>query len=90
MNWYEKNIEKPVRQLVKLLRENGFNTECSCGHKMYVQCQYTTDGEIKRLDNFLFDNGYRNYEIQIFLTRINGNIYSHLDIKIMENLNEKL
>lgn len=38
MNWYEENIEESIIPLVKLLRDNGFNTECSCGHEMYVQC----------------------------------------------------
>ncbi len=36
MDWYEENIEEPIRPLVHLLRENGFNTECSCGHEEEV------------------------------------------------------
>lgn len=36
INWYE-NIEKEVRELVHILRDNGFNTTCSCGHAKYVE-----------------------------------------------------
>jgi hypothetical protein len=53
-DWY-KCIEEPVRELVLLLRNNGFNTECSCGHEMYVQCQYIPDGEIMNLHNLVYD-----------------------------------
>lgn len=52
--WYEHGVEEPVRDLVKVLRGHGFNTECSCGHEMYVQCQYIPDGEIARLHSLLF------------------------------------
>lgn len=40
MNWYEEKIEEPIRELVKSLRDNGINTEQSCGHRMFVQCQF--------------------------------------------------
>ncbi|KKK48290.1 hypothetical protein LCGC14_3146620, partial [marine sediment metagenome] len=62
-DWYEEYIEEPARELVRYLRNLGFNTECSCGghpgrkgsEKMYVQLQYHPDGEIKRLDDALFN-----------------------------------
>jgi hypothetical protein len=77
MNWYDKYIEEPIRDLVRLLRDNGFNTECSCGHKMYVQCQYITDdGAIARLDKLLYSNGYCDYEISMILIRSEGYIAS--------------
>jgi len=81
-NWYEDVIEEPIRDLVKLLRDNGFNTECSCGHEMYVQCQYLVDGEIQRLHKLLFDNGYRDYTIEIRVQVINGHQYASLEIKL--------
>ena len=34
MNWYDENIEEGIRYIVKLLRDNGFNTTCSCEHEM--------------------------------------------------------
>ena len=63
MNWYKENIEEPIRDLVRALRNKGFNTESSCGHKMTIQCQYIPGGEIKRLDDFLFEE-YKNYKIK--------------------------
>ena len=80
MDWYEQNIEANIRKEVKLLRDNGFNTECSCDHKMYVQCQYVVDGEIQRLHEVLFNNGYRDYTISIELRVVEGHSYSHLQI----------
>jgi len=37
-------IEEPVRDLVRLLRDNGYNTEDSCGHEGYIQIGYVLDG----------------------------------------------
>lgn len=82
MDWYEEYIEEPIKPLVKLLRDNGFNTECSCGHEMYVQCQIIPDGEFKRLHDLLFNNGYRNYKIEIFLECIDGHWDSSMQIKL--------
>lgn len=82
MNWYDDNIEEPVRSLVKLLRDNGFNTECSCGHEMYVQCQYILDGQIVELHRLLCNSGYLNYEINVKIEVVDGHQYSHLDVKL--------
>ena len=72
MNWYEEKIEPGIRSLVVLLRDNGFNTECSCEHEMYVQCQYLMEGEIKRLHDTLFNNGFRDYSITLQVTIADG------------------
>jgi len=83
-NWFEENIEEKIRPTVKLLRDNGFNTECSCGHKMYVQCQWpmNDDGEFFRLDQLLYNNGYRTYKIEAWLHRCNGVImFSGFEVK---------
>jgi len=81
MDWYEENIEPPIRDLVKLLRDNGFNTECSCGHKMYVQCQIIPDGELQRLHNLLFEH-YKDYSIDIHLECNDGLCISGMNINI--------
>jgi len=81
-DWYEECIEEPIRNLVKLLRNSGFNTECSCGHEMYVQCQYFPEGEIQRLHELLYNNGYENYEINVIVKVMDGHIYPSLDVKI--------
>ena len=33
------DIEEKVRKWVRLLRNAGINTECSCEHEGYIQCQ---------------------------------------------------
>jgi hypothetical protein len=37
-NFYSK-IEETVREVIFELRNNGINTECSCHHEGYIQCQ---------------------------------------------------
>lgn len=64
-NWYDK-IEKPVRPLVKLLRDNGYNTTCSCGHEMYIECDYHFES-ILDLYNLLHNNGYAEFKIEIIV-----------------------
>ena len=84
-NWYEKNIEKGVRELVFYLRNNGFNTECSCEHEKYVQCQYILDGEIMRLLNILSNYFHEknipcDYEVDIRIIVKDGHQYPTLNI----------
>ena len=86
--WYDENIEEPVREVVRLLRDNGFNTDCSCGHEMYVQCNYTLEGELQRLHRLLFIyfetklNRRAEYEIDLRIKVNEGYIVVHsLDVK---------
>ncbi len=60
--WFN-HIEKPIRKLVILLRNNGFNTFCSCGCKPnpYIQMECYSDDEITKLYNLLIENGYKNF-----------------------------
>lgn len=65
-DWYNQT-EEPIRELVRLLCNNGFNTTCSCGHEMSVQMEwYGFEEEIRRLYNPLGQNGYNNFELRIF------------------------
>lgn len=61
--WLEKVIEKPIRPLVKLLRENGVNTISSCGHKMTVQADFHDQEYVY---NLLIENGWDNFLITTF------------------------
>ena len=54
MDWYEENIEEPIRPIVKLLRDNGFNTTSSCGHDMYIEGELGQDYELYRLHKLLY------------------------------------
>lgn len=89
MNWYEEAIEEPIRNLVKLLRDNGFNTVSSCGHEMYCQCDFLLDGEFKRLHDLLFNSGYRNYTITVNIQVLDGHLYNHFEIKLPKEEKEK-
>ena len=72
MEWYDQ-IEEPVREIVKLLRNNGFNTTCSCGHEMYIEGDLPgADYELQRLHKILWDylherNKPISYEIKFDL-----------------------
>lgn len=86
-DWYEENIESGVRDLVRLLRDNGVNTECSCvGHQEgalpYVQCRYVPDGEVKRIQDLLINAGHRNFILRLYHKVADGHPYSTLDIYI--------
>lgn len=63
-DWYEREIEEPIRPLVKLLRDNGFNTVFSCGHEMYCESEYYGQ-DLSRLSELLSENGYRQFEIVV-------------------------
>jgi len=63
-DWYEEHIEEPIRPLVKLLRDNGFNTLGSCGHGMWVQFLYTPEWDsVHEISEFMLANGYDNFLI---------------------------
>ena len=70
-DWY-LNIEVEVRTLVKLLRNNGFNTTCSCGHEMEIEIdiQHADDGE--RLGTFLIENGVKEFRIAVEIDNFGG------------------
>ena len=55
-DWYEIKIEEGVRDLVRLMRDNGFNTTSSCGHDMCISCNYHMDGVLYRLHQLLWSH----------------------------------
>lgn len=65
MDWYEEAIEPGIRDAVRLLRDNGFNTTCSCHHDMEIEGDLNNDGELNRLHKLLAETGHKNYEIKI-------------------------
>lgn len=74
MDWYEEYIEEGIRGIVKLLRDNGFNTTWSCHHEMCVQGDLMLDGEMNRLHKVLYNNGHREYTIEQLVHVENGYI----------------
>lgn len=93
VDWYEENIEEPIRDLVKYLRKNGVNTECSCcGHnkeKPYIQCQYIPTSWIKMVHDLLYNylhkkNKKISYEIHVHHKVDDGHPYSSAEIILDE------
>jgi len=68
-NWYDR-IEEPVRELVYLLRNDGFNTISSCGHNnpcpQVTMEWYGLEEESRRLYDLLRENGYDKFELHFF------------------------
>ena len=63
-DWYSQ-IEPEIRDLVRLLRNNGFNTTCSCGHEMTIDVDLLNNlDNAERLANFLQDQGIQNFKIE--------------------------
>ncbi len=91
MNWYEKYIEEGIRNAVKLLRDNGFNTFYSCHHAMVVECESYESGDIERLYNLLIENGYGNFKILLtYYTRENMSLQRTLTVWFYKSPEENL
>jgi hypothetical protein len=71
-SWYEEHVEAPIRERVRLLRDNGFNSEQSCGHRDWIQIQLLRFDEVDRLDGVLTRSGERDYIIEATLRRDGG------------------
>lgn len=66
--WYE-NIEPGIREVVFLLRNNGYNTTCSCEHEMLVQGHFDPTDDLYMLDTILFNAGYEQFILDIRMER---------------------
>ncbi len=73
-DWYSQ-IEEPVRELVKTLRDNGINTTCSCGHEMTIQADIVLDGQLYDIHKAVFHHLVERKQL------INYNIDLHLVVK---------
>ena len=83
-DWYEENIEQGVRDLVRLLRNNGVNTTCSCEHERYVQCDYMADWELFRIHHLLVNEGYTDFSIELHIEIRDGYwTASFIDIRLL-------
>lgn len=63
MNLYD-NIEEPIRDTVRLLRDNGFNTTGSCGHEMWIELDLgNTLSEAENIATLLLENDMDDFRI---------------------------
>ena len=68
MDFYQI-IELGVREWVRKLRDGGINTECSCGHEGYIQCQSLDPmNDIQKIKDILHNNGLWEYTIELHYT----------------------
>ncbi len=84
--WYSQHIEEGVRDIVRLLRDNGVNTESSCEHEGYIQCQYMLDGLIWRIHtllwNYLVEQGREvSFSIDVSHEVCSGHQHSRLEVR---------
>jgi len=64
MTEFYAGIEPGVRDIVKLLRDNGVNTTCSCEHSMTIEFDTCNDSSyLDIIYLLLFNNGYRGFRI---------------------------
>lgn len=64
-NDFYLSIELGVREWVKRLRDAGVNTECSCGHDGYIQCQcLEPEKDVELIKKVLHEHGLWHYEIE--------------------------
>jgi hypothetical protein len=62
---FYSHIENGVRDWVRRLRDVGINTECSCGHEGYIQCQSLDPiNDIQKIKDCLHEHGLWHYTIQ--------------------------
>lgn len=91
-DWYEENIEEPIRDIVRLLRDNGINTTCSCGHTMEIQGDTTLNVEtLKIIDELLCRYLHKNkeklqFEVTIVYRMVNGHGLSHFNLRLTGRL----
>jgi hypothetical protein len=81
-DWYLINIEEPVRDIVMALRNNGVNTTCSCGHEMYIECEYYEDEELQNIYCALIELGFDKYRVEIMDDVNDGNRHTYLTIML--------
>ena len=87
-NWY-LNIEEPIREIVKTLRDNGINTFCSCGHGMWVQCEtYDPSDELKTIYNVMHEIGINKYRVILVDDVVEGFPYKHIEIQFPDSKGE--
>ena len=88
-SWYKNNIEKPVRKIVKNLRNQGINTQCSCGHRLYIQCgSIDIFEELRTIYNVLVTMNIDTYQVILYENCIDSHKHTCLEIMLPDENGE--
>ena len=60
---FYNNIESGIRELVFILRNNGFNTDFSCAHEMWIKIKIKHISELSRLNKLLIEININDFII---------------------------
>jgi len=71
-DWYEENVEPGVRDVVRLLRDNGFNTVSSCDHDMSVTMEWYMPATVQYLAEFLVEHGFDGFAVVAKIGVVDG------------------
>ena len=80
--WY-LCVEDPLKEIVFRLRNAGINTECSCGHGRYIQCQSLDQHEdLKTIYNVLVELGIKDYRAVVYDFVEDGWRRTHIEVTL--------
>jgi hypothetical protein len=71
-DWYDKYVESGLRDIVRLLRDNGFNTTYSCHHAMVVEMESYKIEDVAELYDLLVGHGYDGFTAEMALYKQEG------------------
>lgn len=71
MKTFYNHIEKPIRPVVKLLRNSGFNTKASCGHEMWISIELDKTDDAYKIAECLRKAGYKNFLVEYEIVVMN-------------------
>ena len=70
MSFYDE-IEEGVRKYVRLLRDEGINTTCSCHHEGYIQAEsHDPTSERRIIWNVMFESGVKDWTATIYVSSL--------------------
>ncbi len=83
-DWYE-TLEPGIRDVVRLLRNNGYNTYYSCEHAMVVEIDMGScynSQVLRELSELLQQNGYPTHQLQLTYTFRPGMEYGSVNLRV--------
>lgn len=73
----------PIRNLVRLLRDNGWNTTSSSGNDMSIGIDLKNMDDIENIAQLLVRNGYKTFELTGYLINDGGMYWKRIaDVRV--------